>query len=230
MALAAGQIHVHEIIQDEIEEEDQRKDAERDNENEAFLEEKKRSDEEKETEVQTTSRKKSHEDAMSSDDTSQNDCKSCSIPYDQLNISCEKMTTLDVLHNTDRQEIPIHQTLGVCITQECVSDNPIQSDSAHTSLSDEKLQNSEENRILAVLKVHHDTDLQKKAMQRALRMYIAQECASVVPQYPIQLKILLGDSETRVIVCAESRDIVISCKNSCLCFKFLWWQEGTLSS
>ena len=231
MALAAGQIHVHEIIQDEIEEEDQRKDAERDNENEAFLEEKKRSDEEKETEVQTTSRKKSHEDAMSSDDTSQKDCTSCSIPYDRLNISCEKMTTLDVLHNTDRQEIPIHQTLGVCIAQECVSDDPIQSDTVHASLSDEQPQTS--GAKTTNLKVHHVTDLQEKAMQRTLRMYIAEECTASdlhIPQSLNQLKILLGDSVARKIVYADSRDIMTTCKNSCLCFKFLWWQEGTLSS
>ena len=222
----------YERTQVETEEEDQRKDTERENKNETCMVNDETSDEKRETEVQTTSRKKSHEDAMSSDDTSQKDCTSCSIPYDRLNISCEKMTTLDVLHNTDRQEIPIHQTLRVCIAQECVSDDPIQSDSAHTSLSDEKLQNSEENRNVAVLKVHHDTDLQKKAMQRALRMYIAQECASdtQVPQSLRRLKILLGDSEVREMVYAESRDIVISCQNSCLCFKFLWWQDGLLLS
>ena len=224
----------YERTQVETEEEDQRKDTERENKNETCMVNDETSDEKRETEVQTTSRKKSHEDAMSSDDTSQKDCTSCSIPYDRLNISCEKMTTLDVLHNTDRQEIPIHQTLRVCIAQECVSDDPIQSDSAHTSLSDEKLQNSEENRNVAVLKVHHDTDLQKKAMQRTLRMYIAQECASdtQVPQSLRRLKILLGDSEVREIMYAESRDIVLTCtsKNMCLCFKFLWWQEGTLSS
>ena len=39
---------------------------------------------------------------------------------DQLNISCAQITTLEVPHNTDRQEMPVDQTLGVCIAQGCV--------------------------------------------------------------------------------------------------------------
>ena len=78
---------------------------------------------------------------------------------------------------------------------------------------------------------HHATDLQEKVMQRSLQKYIAQECAFEVQQSMIQLGILNVDSEVREITMyAESRDIVMICKNSCLCFKFLWWQEGTLSS
>ena len=199
------------------------------NENKAFTEEKKISDEKRETEVHTSSRKKSHEDAMSSDDTSQKDCTSCSIPHDQLNISCEKMSTLDVLYNTDRQEMCVDQTLGVCIAQECVSGDIVQSEHAHVNLSDEPLQVFETKNIN--LEVHHVTDLQEKVMQHSLQKYIAQECASEVQQSMIQLGILNVDSEVREITMyAESRDIVMICKNSCLCFKFLWWQEGTLSS
>ena len=143
-----------------------------------------------------------------------------------------QITALEVRRNTDRQEMSLDQTLEVCIAQECVSGDIVQSEHAHANLSDEQLQNSEENRNVAVLKVHHDTDLQKKAMQRTLRMCIAQECASdtQVPQSLRRLKILLGDSEVREMVYVESRDIVISCQNSCLCFKFLWWQDGLLMS
>ena len=108
----------------------------------------------------------------------------------------------------------------------------MQSEHAHANLSDEQLQIS--GIKIASLKVHHDTDLQKKVMQQKLLMYIAQECASdtQVPQSLLLLDILLGDSEVREIMYAESRDIVLTCtsKNMCLCFKFLWWQEGTLSS
>ena len=244
----------NERIQDETKEKGQRRHAERENEhktcmeqneasseelrgtevqtnyneNKAFTEEKKISDEKRETEVHTSSRKKSHEDAMSSDDTSQKDCTSCS--NDQLNISCEKMSTLDVLYNTDRQEMCVDQTLGVCIAQECTSDDIVQSGCAPANLSDEQLQVS--GTKITSLKVHHDTDLQKKAIQRTLWMYIAQGCASdtQVPSSLIQLKILLGGSEIRNIVYAEFIYIGRTCKNSCLCFKFLWWQEGTLSS
>ena len=230
MTLAAGQIHVHEIIQDEIEEEDQRKDAERDNENKAFLEEKKRSDDEKETEVQTTSRKESHEDAMSSDDTSQKDRTSCSIPYEQLNITCAKIATLEKLQNIDRQKKSGHQALEVCIAQECVADDHIQSDFAHASLSDEKLQISKTK--ITNLKVHHVAYLQRETMQRTIWLYIAEESASdtQVPLSLLQLDILFDNPEAKEIVYAESRDVGMTCKNMCLCFKFLWWQEGTLSS
>ena len=95
-------------------------------------------------------------------------------------------------------------------------DGTKQSDYAHASLSN--------------LKIHHYTDPQKKAMQRTLQMYSAQECAAEVPRSVIQLGILIGDSEVGKIVYAAFRDIVISSNNSSLCFKFLWWQEGTLSS
>ena len=162
---------------------------------------------------------------LSSNDTPQQDC-TCSTPYDQLNISCEKMTTLDVLHNTDRQEMSVDQTLGVCIAQECVSGDIVQSEHAHANLSDEQLQIS--GIKITSLKVHHV--VQRKAMQRTLRMYIAQECATEVPSSLIQLKILLGDSEIRNIVYAEFIYIGRTCKNSYLCFKFLWWQDGLLLS
>ena len=245
----------NERIQDETQEKGQRRHAERENEhktcmeqnvasseelrgtevqtnyneNKAFTEEKKISDEKRETEVHTSSRKKSHEDAMSSDDTSQKNYTSCSIPHDQLNISCEKMSTLDVLYNTNCQEMCVDQTLGVCIAQECVSGDIVQSEHAHANLSDEPLQVFETKNIN--LEVHHVTDLQEKVMQHSLQKYIAQECASEVQQSMIQLGILNVDSEVREITLyAESRDIVMICKNSCLCFKFLWWQEGTLSS
>ena len=137
MTPVAGQIHVHEIIQDEIEEEDQRKDAERDNENEAFIEEKKISDEKRETEVQTGYRKKTHEDSLINDNTSQIDGICSSVPHDQLNITCAKIATLEKLQNIDRQKKSGDQALEVCIVQECVSDDHVQSDSAHVSLSDE---------------------------------------------------------------------------------------------
>ena len=222
----------NERIQDGIEEGEQRKDTDKENENEACMVNDETHDEESETEVQTGYRKKTDEDSMISDDTPQQDCTCSCISYDPLNISCAHITALEVLQNSDHQEAPVDETHEVCIAQESLSDDPIQSDSAYASLSDEKLQNSEENIEVAVQKVHHDTDLRKKAMQRTLRMYIAQECASdtQVPQSLRRLKILLGDPEVREMVYAESRAIVIICMNMCLCFKFLWWQEGTLSS
>ena len=126
--------------------------------------------------------------------------------------------------------MPVDHTLDVCIVQECASDDIVQSDCAPAILSDEQLQVS--GTKTTSLKVHHDTDLQKKVMQQKLLMCIAQECASdtQVPQSLLQLDMLLGDSEVRETMYAESRDIVLTCKNMCLCFKFLWWQEGTLSS
>ena len=225
---ASGQ--EYERIQDETEEDEQRKDAERDNENEAFIEEKKISDEKRETEVQTGYRKKTHEDSLINDNTSQIDGICSSVPHDQLNISCAKIATLEKLQNIDRQKKSGDQALEVCIVQECVSDDHIQSDSAHANLSDEKLQISKTK--ITNLKVHHVANLQRETMQRTIWMYIAQECASdtQVPQSLRRLKILLGDSEVREMVYAESRDIVIICMNMCLCFKFLRWQEGTLSS
>ena len=140
------------------------------------------------------------------------------------------MTTLEVLQNTDCQEMPVDHTLDVCIVQECASDDIVQSDCAPAILSDEQLQVS--GTKTTSLKVHHDTDLQKKAMQRTLWMYVAQERASdtQVPQSLLQRKILLGDYVTRKIVYAESRNIVMTCKNCSLCFKFLWWQDGLLMS
>ena len=158
---ATGQENVR--IQDEKEDEDQRKDVERANDNKTCMEQDKTSGEKRETEMQTGYRKKTDEDSLISNDTPQQDCTCSSIPDDQLNISCEQITNMEVLHNTDRQEIPVDQTLGVCIAQECVSDDIIQSDSAHASMSDEQLQIS----VIKItnLKVHHDTDLQKKAMQ-----------------------------------------------------------------
>ena len=53
MALAAGQIHVHERIQYETEEEEQRKDTERENENKTCMVNDVTSDEKREKEVQT---------------------------------------------------------------------------------------------------------------------------------------------------------------------------------
>ena len=224
----------NERIEDETEEKELRKDTERENENETCMVNDERSEEKRETEVQTGYRKKTHEDSMISDDTPQQDCTCSCISYDPLNISCAHITTLEVLQNSDHQETPVDETHEVCIAQESLSDDPIQSDSAYASLSDEKLQNSEENIEVTVQKVHHDTDLQKKVMQQKLLLCIAQECVSdtQVPQSLLQLDMLLGDSEVREIMYAESRDIVLTCtsKNSCLCFKFLWWQEGTLSS
>ena len=218
-------------IEDETEEKEQR-DAERGNEHKTCMVQDERPYEKRETGVQIGYRRKTHEDSLNCDDTAQKDCTCSNIPHDQLNNTCAQITTLEVLHNTDRQETPVDETHGVCIAQESLSDGPIQSDSAHASLLDEKLQNSEENIKVAVLKVHHDTDLQKKAMQQTLRMCFAQECASdtQVSQSLLQLDTLLGDSEVGEIMYAESRDIVLTCKNMCLCFKFLWWQEGTLSS
>ena len=221
------------IIQDETKHEEQRTVAGTENKNGTCMELNERSHKGREKEVQTNYSGNSHNtantDSTSSNDTPQQDC-TCSIPYDQLNISCEKMTTLEVLQNTDRQEMPVDHTLDVCIVQECTSDDIVQSHCAPANLSDEQLQVSETK--ITSLKVHHDTDLQKKAMQQTLQMCIAQECASdtQVPQSLLQLDILLGDSEVREIMYAESRDIILTCKNSCLCFIFLWWLEGTLSS
>ena len=137
---------------------------------------------------------------------------------------------MEVLQNTDRQNKPVDHTHRVCIAQESLSDDPIQSEPAHASLSDEKLQIS--GTKITNLKVHHVANLQRETMQRTLWMYIAEECASDlhIPPSLIQLEILLSDSVARKIVYADSRDIVMTCKNCSLCFKFLWWQEGTLSS
>ena len=219
------------IIQDETKHEEQRTVAGTENRNGTCMEPNERSHKGREKEVQTNYSGNSHNnantDSTSSNDTPQQDC-TCSIPYDQLNISCEKMTTLEVLQNADCQEMPLDHTLDVCIVQECTSDDIVQSDCAPANLSDEQLQVFETKNIN--LKVYHVTDLQEKVMQRSLQKYIAQECASEVPQSMIQLGILNVDSEVREIMYAESRDIVLTGKNSCLCFKFLWWQEGTLSS
>ena len=221
----------NERIQDEIEEGEQRKDTDKENENEACMVNDETHDEESETEVQTGYRKKTREDSMNSEHTPQQD-RPCLKPPDQLNISCAQITALEVLHNTDRQEMPVDQTLGVCIAQGCVSDDIVQSDctDADASLPYEQLQISGTKK--PNLDVHHVVGLEIKTMQRTLSMYIAQEYASdtPVPQSLIQLNILFGDSEMMDFVYAVSRDIVMICKNSCLCFKFLWWQEGTLSS
>ena len=169
----------YERIQDETEEEEQRKDTERENENKTCMVNDVTPYEKREKEVQTNYSGKRHNnantDSTSSNDTPQQDC-TCSIPYDQLNISCEKTTTLEVLQNTDHQEMPVDHTLDVCIAQECTSDDIVQSDCAPAILFDEQLQVS--GTKITRLKVHHDTDLQKKAMQRTLWVYIAQECAS----------------------------------------------------
>ena len=53
--------------------------------------------------------------SMSSDDTPQQNCTCSSIPDDQLNISCAQITTLEVLHNTARQEMHVDQSLAHCI-------------------------------------------------------------------------------------------------------------------
>ena len=218
----------YERTQDETEEEEQRKDTERENKNETCMVNDETSDEKRETEVQTGYRNKTHEDSMISDDTPQQDCTCSSIPYDHLNITCTQTTTLEMLDNTDHQRIPVDQTLKDCVAQERVSNDIVLSGCAPVSLSDEPLQVFETKKIN--LKVHRVTDLQEKAMQRILQMYIAKECASEVQQSTIQPRILIGDSEVRKIVYAAFRDIVISPKNCSLCFKFLWWQEGTLSS
>ena len=183
----------YERIQDETEEEEQRKDTERENENKTCMVNDVTSDDKRETEVQTGYRKKTHEDSMISDDTPQQDCTCSSIPYDPLNISCAQITTLEVPHNSDRQETPVDETHRVCIAQESLSDDPIQSDSAHASLSDEKLQISRTK--ITNLKVHHVANLQRETMQRTLWVYIAEECASDlhIPPSLIQLEILLGD-------------------------------------
>ena len=98
------------------------------------------SDEKRETEVQTGYRNKTHEDSMISDDTPQQDCTCSSIPYDHLNITCTQTTTLEMLDNTDRQRIPVDQTLKDCVAQERVSDDIVLSGCAPVSLSDEPLQ------------------------------------------------------------------------------------------
>ena len=223
----------NETMQDETEE--QRNVDVRENENKTRMEQDERSDEEGGTEAQTdynndNSNTDTNRNSLICDDTPQEDCTSISIPYDQLNSSCVQISTLEVLHHTDRQEIPVDQALEHCIAQECINDDIVQSDCALASLLDEQPQLCEAKKTNQ--KVHHVTDLQEKAMQRTLRMYIAEECASDlhIPQSLIQLKILLGDSVARKTVYAAFRDIVISSKNSSLCFKFLWWQEGTLSS
>ena len=221
----------NEIVQDETEEE-QRKVGVRENENRTHMEQDERSNEEEGTEVERDySNDNSNADSMSSDDTVQQDCRCNSvILYGQLETSGAQTTTLEVLQITDRQEMPVDHTLDVCIAQECTSGDIVQSEHAHANLSDEQLQIS--GIKIASLKVHHDTDLQKKVMQQKLLMYIAQECASdtQVQQSLLQLNILFGDSEMMEFVYSVSRDIVMTCKNMCLCFKFLWWQEGTLSS
>ena len=221
---------VQEIIQDETKEEDYNKDVE--HENDCVMEQNERSGEEEGTEVQRDySNDDSNADSMSSDDTVQQDCRCNSvILYGQLETSRAQTTTLEVLQNTNHQEMPVDHTLDVCIAQECTSDDIVQSDCAPANLSDEQLQVS--GTKITSLKVHHETDQQKKAMQCTLWMYIAQECVSdtQVPSSLIQMKILLGGSQIRDIVCAELIYIGRTCKNSYLCFKFLWWQEGTLSS
>ena len=221
----------NEIVQDETEEEQRKVDV-RENENGTHMEQDERSNEEEGTEVQRDySNDNSNTDSMSSDDTVQQDCRCSSVIfYGQLETSRVQTTTLEVLQNTDRQEMFVDHTLDVCIAQECTSDDIIQSDCAPANLSDEQLQVS--GTKITSLKVHHDTELQNKAMQRTLWMYIAQECASdtQVPSSLIQLKILLGGSEIRNIVYAELIYIGRTCKNSCLCFKFLWWQDSLLLS
>ena len=227
--IATGQ--ENEIMQDDTEEEQRNVDV-RENENRTRMEQDERTDEERRTEVQTDYSDYNSNTDLSSNDTVQRDYTCSNVPYGQLNISCAQITALEVRRNTDRQEMSVDQTLEVCIAQECVSGDIVQSEHAHANLSDEQLQIS--GIKIASLKVHHDTDLQKKVMQQKLLMYIAQECASdtQVPQSLLQLDMLLGESEVREIMYAESRDIVLTCtsKNMCLCFKFLWWQEGTLSS
>ena len=225
--IATGQ--ENEIMQDETEEEQRNVDV-RENENRTRMEQDERTDEERRTEVQTDYSDYNSNTDLSSNNTVQRDYTCSNVPYGQLNISCAQITALEVRRNTDRQEMSVDQTLEVCIAQECVSVDIVQSEHAHANLSDEQLQIS--GIKIASLKVHHDTDLQKKVMQQKLLVYIAQECASdtQVPQSLLQLDMLLGDSEVREIMYAESRDIVLTCKNMCLCFKFLWWQEGTLSS
>ena len=227
----------NERIKDETKEKRQRRHAERENEHKTCMEQNEASSEElRRTEVQTNYSENcddnnSNTDSMNSEHTPQQD-RLCLKPPDQLNISCAQITTLEVLHNTDRQEMPVDQTLGVCIAQGCVSDDIVQSDctDADASLPYEQLQISGTKK--PNLDVHHVVGLEMKTMQRTLSMYIAQEYASdtPVPQSLIQLNILFGDSEMMDFVYAVSRDIVMICKNSCLCLKFLWWQEGTLSS
>ena len=221
-------------IQDETKEKGQRRHAERENEHKSCMEPNEASSEElRGTEVQTNYSENcddnSNTDSMNSEHTPQQD-RPCLKPPDQLNISHAQISTLEVLHHTDRQEVHVDQTLEHCIAQECIFDDIVQSDCAPANLSDEQLQVSGTN--ITSLKVHHHTDLQEKTMQRTLQMCFAQECDSdtQVPQSLRRLKVLLGDYVTRKIVYAESRNIVMICKNSSLCFKFLWWQEGTLSS
>ena len=220
----------NEIVQDETEEEQIKVDV-RENENGTHMEQDERSNEEEGTEVQRDySNDNSNTDSMGSDDTVQQDCTCNSVLYGQVKTSCAQTTTLEVLQNTDRREISVDHTLGVCIVQECTSDDIVQSDCAPAILSDEQLQVS--GTKITSLKVHHDTDLQKKAMQRTLWMYVTQERASdtQVPQSLLQRKILIGHYVTRKIVYAESRNIVMTCKNCSLCFKCLWWQGGLLMS
>ena len=227
-SIATG--HENKRMQDETEEEQRKVDV-RENENGTHMETDERSNEEEGTEVQTDySNDNSNTDSMSSDDTVQQDCRCNSvILYSQLKTSCAQITTLKVPHNSDRQETPaVDQTLRHCIAQECVTDDIVQSSHAHANLLDEQLQIS--GIKITSIKVYHDTVLQRKDMQRTLRMYIAQECATEVPLSLIQLKILLGDSEIRNIVYAEFIYIGMTCKNSYLCFKFLWWQDGLLLS
>ena len=217
-------------IQDETKEEDHNKDVE--HENECFMVQDERSGEEKGTDVQKSYTENSHNnvitDSKINNDTPQEDCTRSSIPYDQLNISHAQTSTLEVLHHTDRQEVHVDQSLEHCIAQECISDDIVRSHFANASLPYEQLPISGTKKTN--LEVYHVADLQKKTMQSSIQKYIAQECASEVLQFMIQLEILFGDSEVREMVYAESRDIVIICMNMCLCFKFLWWQEGTLSS
>ena len=130
----------YERIQDETEEEEeQRRDTERENKNKTCMVNDETSDEKRETEVQTGYRKTTHKYAMSSDDTVQQDCTCNSVLYGQVKTSCAQTTTLEVLQNTDRQEISIDHTLGVCNVQECASDDIVQSDCAPAILSDEQL-------------------------------------------------------------------------------------------
>ena len=169
-SIATG--HENKRMQDETEEEQRKVDV-RENENGTHMETDERSNEEEGTEVQTDySNDNSNTDSMSSDDTVQQDCRCNSvILYGQLKTSCAQITTLEVPHNSDRQETPaVDQTLRHCIAQECVTDDIVQSSHAHANLLDELLQIS--GIKITSIKVYHDTVLQRKAMQRTLRILL----------------------------------------------------------
>ena len=169
-SIATG--HENKRMQDETEEEQRKVDV-RENENGTHMETDERSNEEEGTEVQTDySNDNSNTDSMSSDDTVQQDwrCNSV-ILYCQRKTSCAQITTLEVPHNSDRQETPaVDQTLRHCIAQECVTDDIVQSSHAHANLLDEQLQIS--GIKITSIKVYHDTVLQRKAMQRTLRILL----------------------------------------------------------